>query len=287
MLRRRIDRLNDQVRALKLKLILALFDHAPRPRGPIRKILFLRHDGKIGDSIVTSFLGPELKDKYPEIESAVLISRNNVWTQDYFSDYSKTFVVKKGIWPSLRSVLEIRKWRPDVVVNLAYDLKPKTAFFLCATGAQVISLSRQRLRAEVAEPRIDRGRVHFAEQAVHCLRLMGLTKPIDTRYRVRLREDEIAQAERFIQEEELGRFVCLNLKASAVLKGLSLEAAERVVRIVKELLPEHSICLLGAPEEKVELSERFGAEAEVKVAAGLRFGSLMALVKKSDLVITP
>ncbi|MBX3039188.1 MAG: glycosyltransferase family 9 protein [Bdellovibrionaceae bacterium] len=287
MLRRRIDRLNDQVRALKLKLVIALFDHAPRPRGKIQRILFLRHDGKIGDSIVTSFLGHELRRNYPEIESAVLISQNNLWTQPYFSGYSKTFVVKKGIWPSIRSALEIRKWKPDVVVNLAYDLKPKTAFFLCALDSQVISLSRQRLKAEVAEPRIDRSRVHFADQVVHCLELLDLTKPVETTYRIQLPDADMAQAQAFLDEQGMDRFVCLNLKASAALKGLSLQAAARVVATIKTVLPEHQICFLGTREERSELNDAFGLDSKVKIAAGLSFAVQMAIVKKSDLIVTP
>lgn len=104
----------------------------------IKKMLFMRIDGKIGDYIISSFIFREIKKKYPHIQLDVISdnSLENLLKYNKNIDNYYTFNRKKiKEWKEM-----IKKLKPnnyDVILDSTEGLKYKQVYFLNKMNAKV------------------------------------------------------------------------------------------------------------------------------------------------------
>ena len=104
----------------------------------IKKILFIRYDGKIGDYIVSSFIYREIKRQRPDIQIDIVgISKNEQLfvKNKYVDNFYKLKKTKYRYMISLTS--KLRKQNYDILIDPTEVLKNKDLFFIRQINAKV------------------------------------------------------------------------------------------------------------------------------------------------------
>lgn len=122
----------DKMRAWKLRLAMVLFGGFSKFTGnQAHKILILRLDGKVGDSVTSTGFLRSIKQNYPNHHLIVATNQaaNAVYSSLDFVD--QVLISKKGLIPTLRLFSQLRNSEYHFIVNTSHILTPQV-IFLCS-----------------------------------------------------------------------------------------------------------------------------------------------------------
>ncbi|GDY27290.1 LOS biosynthesis enzyme LBGB [Agarivorans sp. Toyoura001] len=240
---------------LRKKLALMIFDTKTiselEPKSS-KRILFWRTDGKIGDSVISSFIYKELKAFYPKLEISVLTLENAKGLFETNPYIDNVYLYKKR--PNLLSVPSLLKEIPqqDTIVFLGRFMKPRDILALRLLKAHnYIGLEKD---AKIINYNIlaDCENQHYQQQFLAVAKVMGLNI-MEPQYTYNINHRSELRVSKYLDDIDRP-YICINPFGSANSRCLT---ADNILKIGKELniyYPNHPLVVLCSPDQLHKLT---------------------------------
>ncbi len=282
----KIQLLRDKIRRSLGILLFDLEKKSQLNSQNIKSVLFIRHDAKLGDAIVSSCLIRKLKKFRPDIKQIVLTSKS--MSSMFKDDFGVDEVIHMKKRPSYSEIRDICQQigSVDMVVSLNQDMKMKDIYMLKHLQSSLnvgVDTSVKLININIKN---DICNVHYSEKFDCIAKLVGIDEQKES-YIVPIKDEEIVRVKQFLSEKEIGRFVLLNPFGSGNERKLSAKKINEILLEAqsKTLLP---ILILSAPDTR-EILESMPIEFSENVVHFDQSESIfdaIAAVELCDLVIT-
>ncbi len=245
--------IKEYLRVVRLAIGKALLDKSPlatRPTCP-QRFLFLHHDGKIGDIIVSSFVFRELKKHFPDCEISLVCSASNQALLQKFSEIDKFYTLPKR---HLKARYQLGKllcqqnidyvFYPNVLLRnrdlwLLRLIKAKNNIGFLKANYRIFNLN------------IHNAQQHFSDVYKEMLQLV-IKQEINTHYEIPESNDAEEKVNVFLENVHLGEYLALNLFGAAARRQFSaLKAKQLIDYLLKHT--QKNIVLLGFPSVMTKL----------------------------------
>ncbi len=253
----------------------------------IKKILFMRYDGKIGDMVINTLMFREIKKKYPEIKIGVLTKGG-----------AKAIIENN---PNVDNIYDYKKDRKNIrklafkIADEKYDLLIDFSEMLRINQMMLINLCKARFNMGLNKENWDMfdisytkpiGHIHITELYRNILEKLGI-KDIDINYELFFTEQQKSKVDELLKELNYKKIVVFNPFAASKHRDINLE---NIVKIGKIILEDKNnrLIFIGEEKRKKELEKiikELGNDAFFPVFKDIMETSY--LISKADLVITP
>ena len=253
----------------------------------IKKILFMRYDGKIGDMVINTLMFREIKKKYPHIEIGVVTKGG------------ARIIIENN--PNVDKVYEYQKDRKSIkklaskITEEKYDLVIDFSEILRVNQMMLINLCRARFNMGLNKEEWDlfdisysklEGYIHITEIYRRILEKLGITD-ITIGYELFFDEEQKNKVDDLLRDITHKKIVVFNPFAASKHRDLNLENILKIGKIVLE--DENNILIfIGEKRRKKELEnviKELGKDVIFPELENIMETSY--LISKADLVITP
>lgn len=250
-----------------------------------KKILFLRHDGKIGDYIVSSFVFREIKKASPSTHIGVVCSKKNAYLFEQNPYIDQLYLVKtKDICDYIRCGKKLAQEKYDVVIDPTIVLRNRDLIFLRTIAAKNY-IGYQKENYQLFNLNIKVENAHYSEIYKKALEIIGFNN-ISTNYDTPFDLQSEKDIQNFLQENNISNYIALNFFGA----GSARRFNEKSIKSLLDYLTSNTmnIVLLGFPDVIEKLNALANKHPRVFVYEQTKtiFHSI-ALIKYSDLVISP
>lgn len=174
-----------------------------------KSILFLRHDGKIGDYVVSSFVFREIKNQSPKTKIGVVYSKKNAYLFEKNPYIDQLYFVKtKDIKDYIRCGKQLSKEQYDVLIDPTVTLRNRDLLFLRMINAKNY-IGYQKENYQLFNFNIPAQKIHFSEIYKQALELVGFNQ-ISTAYDVPYTEKAKQTIKHFLSKNHLESYVAVN-----------------------------------------------------------------------------
>lgn len=250
------------------------------------KILFLRHDGKIGDYIVSSFVFREIKKHSPHTKIGVVCSRKNhyLFENNPYID-SLYFVKTKSIPDYIRCGRELAKEKYDVVIDPTVTLRNRDLLFLRTISAKHY-VGYQKQNYHLFDLNVADKKQHFSEIYRDALSLVGFNH-INTNYDVPLNKVSQRSVTDYLSEYQINNYIALNLFGAGSARKFSDEQIHNLLNYLTQNSHKPIILLTfpGVTEKLANLAKQY-KNVFVYEKTKTVFDSI-ELIRFADLLISP
>ncbi len=178
LFRSSIERLRHWRDSLRRAVVRGLLDRQPvQTTNTVSQVVFVRWDGKLGDTIVLSWVYRELKRARPDLRLTVLthaalaeMHREGFGLEDVI-----VCAKRPGFFEILRLARQVR--HAHYVVHLTESFKPRDFLFIrCVAPAEVVGLddSARCVNVKLGHRTAQR---HFSEKLLPWLQSLGISAP--------------------------------------------------------------------------------------------------------------
>lgn len=255
------------------------------------RIVILRTDGKLGDSITSTYLLSGLKMLFPKVHITVVSApefKNLFWG---LADDYQAFKLKFS--NALRFVQK-NKQTYDILINTSHILSPSSILlsrFIPATKKIAFLNQEWKMFSDHVEFNVNTD--HITERYNALLRLLSskalpnltYTYPLEPNAKIKVQE---LLAERNAQHP-YKQLIVVNSFAGARLRNLSLTTMQSLITGLTQAIPECLIVSIGNVGD-LRIINRWQNDLENPQWTYFNYGSLdfnAALVARADLVISP
>jgi len=255
-----------------------------------KKILVIRND-HMGDLILSTCVFRELKKAFPKSKITAVVSnigkpiieKNPYVDELMIIPHGKQFFKKFYLYPSIWN--KIRKEKFDVGIDLRGDFS--NAFFLMTLPRikRKIGFFKNERTKKILDFMIFKNASRHETLIVKELIEKSFNiKSNDSSPEIFVTKEDEKEADDFIREHNLKKFICINPDATHEGKQWPLEKFDELIKWLKKRYPEEELVLVGADKEKLDwLFDRTSGLIRLE-RANLRM--LYCLFKKCDLNIT-
>lgn len=259
----------------------------------IRKVLFLRHDNKLGDMIVSTLSFRELKKLLPQAEIFVIAGPAAAKLIENNPYVNHIFLYKKNLHSVWKLGKRLQQEKFDLFIDL--DHKPSLESLLLLRLIRprfAFGFNRGNIRMYNITAPLDFARFHVTQWHQKMMETLGILPPgtaFDASYDLFLPQQAQEEAARFLKTLPPGRkTVVFNPFAASKHRCFSFAQAKQAA----ELLPQANVILVGPPDalnafgrgEKFP-ENLFAAPQEICRAHGV--WTSVALLAQADLLISP
>lgn len=282
----------DFMRDLRRVLIKAFFGRPFVDRGPIpefKKIVVLRMDRKLGDSVVATGFFRALHAALPNADITVFAS---VEAEKLYRTlgFLNVIAVPKGMWPTVKAVWKVRKTVFDVLIETSHLSSPKSIFLIGQIKAKKkIAFKNQNspLFSDYVDFHEDFD--HVTTRYKRTLEKLGL-KTNDLSYQIQIPKEIEQTVDRKLKEElNQQPYVLINSFAAARMRNLSEETTRTLVEKLSRQFPNHLVVSIGSPGSMKTL-ERWHADGKLSnwrvFPACTDFFENCRLIEKAAVVIS-
>ena len=269
-----------------------LFDRqlAVRPDCQLQRchrILLVRWDAKIGDSIVSSFLFRELKKANPglSIEVITVDSMSALFQEQWHPD--RLYLCSKRAGYRELAQLASSIGSVDLVVHFSKRFKMKDLYFIRRLAPQHLA----GLDDELACVDIKLGRIctgsHFAEKFAYLLRVCGVPE-VDTSYWLPSKGAS-EQAVQAAWPTEYSPVIAINPFGAGSSRRLNKDSILRLISLVLAVAPGCGVCLLYSPKERdlaQEIEMEFSGRGVFTYAQSKSIYDVIAQIRAADGLIS-
>lgn len=253
----------------------------------IKKILFMRYDGKIGDMVINTLMFREIKKKYPHIEIGVVTKGG------------ARIIIENN--PNVDKIYEYQKDRKSIkklaskITEEKYDLVIDFSEVLRVNQMMLINLCRARFNMGLNKEEWDlfdisyskpEGYIHVTEIYRRILEKLGIID-ITIGYELFFDEKQKNKVDDLLRDISHKKIVVFNPFAASKHRNLNLENILKIGKIVLE--DENNILIfIGEKRRKKELEnviKELGKDVIFPELENIMETSYM--ISKADLVITP
>ena len=290
-------------RKQKTNLSKLLFDKknnnhfSPSQIKTIKKILFLRHDNKLGDMIVSTVFYKNLKNLLPKAEIHVLSGPATKVIIENNKNISAIYTYKKGWFSALKLGLKLRKKNFDLVIDIDKELSAPTILLLRLIKARfVFGINRNGYGIYNIKKSYTYNKEHISkiyENILKDLKIMKKEDNFDFSYSIFIPKDSVKSAEKVLKILSKEGFdsnkplVIFNPFASS--KHGCLSATQTIE--VAQNLPDYNFLIIGPANKLKNLlpagkpQNLFSVPPEFARQGGVNLS--LALLKKADFLISP
>ncbi|MDR3195447.1 MAG: glycosyltransferase family 9 protein [Endomicrobium sp.] len=251
----------------------------------IKSVLFLRTDGKIGDTVVSSFLYREIKRKYPNVKIIVLCGKSNKEILKHNKNVDELYEVGSCLFNDISVLKKLRKQN----ISLAVDFFPFNPRFSRLLMLRIVSpdfligfnkTSYQTYDLSVNE---DFFRVHITETYKYILNLLKIDNP-NLKYEIPFTSKEENIALDLINNHKHKHKIVINPFSASKHRRLSIKKLKELIDLIENSF-DCRVFILCQEKNKGKV---ISLENDRTVIAS--FGAILesaALIKYADIVITP
>lgn len=252
---------------------------------PNCKILFIRHDGKIGDFIVSSFIYREIKKQYPNIQIGVVVSAETeyLFRNDPYID-SIYVTRKRALIPFWQVGCQVEKEQYDVVIDLTEALRNRDIILIrCVNAAINIGYNQRHLK--LFNYNIDACNEHITYDYEKALMSLGLTKM--DRFCSFPNIPVTNELSEFRQKCLTQNYIAINFFGAANHKKFSLQRQLEWLVKLKKAYPDTTILILTYPKVTQELKSSLPTDQFVMYDNTQTIFDTIELVRHASMVISP
>ena len=253
---------------------------------PVRKILFLRKDSKIGDMIVSSFVFREIKKNNPSVKIGIVCAPKNkdlIEGNPYIDYYH--FLASRSIKDHIRLGKELAKTGYDTIIDPTIFLRNRDLLLLSMIKANRY-IGYKKADYKLFNMDIE-GEMHFSEVYKQALLLCEF-KDIDISYDIPTNIESEKNVRRFLERHNLRHYIAMNFFGASNSRRFSWKKISLFLDYFCQVLPEKRWVLLSFPEVTPKLKSLISNRRNVFIYEHTRtiFDSI-ELIKSADWVISP
>lgn len=214
------------------------------------RVVFVRWDGKLGDTVVMSWLYRELKHKRPDLRLTVLT--HEALLDIHHNGYGIEDVIACSKRPGLVQTIGLarRLRHAHYVVHLAETLKPRDFLFIrCVAPAEVVGLD-DSARCVNFKLGMRTQQTHFSGKLVPWARSLGIIDP-DLSYDIPVKPDVLADVKAGWPETPVTGFCPYGAGAN---RRMSDQTIIKLVTAMREI-SGHRIVMLASPDDSERLRD--------------------------------
>ncbi|WP_417607110.1 glycosyltransferase family 9 protein [Oceanimonas baumannii] len=217
----------------------------------IKRVLVIRWDAKIGDSIVSSFFFRELKKHHKNIKVDVITAPHMAAMYQESFGVDHVYCCKKRPNYGELKVLAHEVGAVDLVIHLGKQLKMKDIYFLRCLGADnVMGMDDELDLVNIKLGHATKG-LHFSEKFSYALKLLGVPYP-ERNYII----PEDIERQKLINKEWPDQpVVSINPYGSGSARRLNFDNVSMLVGLVAKYKPGWKVCLMSTPDTKAETEQ--------------------------------
>ena len=217
----------------------------------IKRILFLRTDGKIGDYIISSFIFREIKKNYPNIQIDVVADKSLENLLKLNKNIDKYYILNRKKMKEWRNIVKIlRKNKYDVLFDSTEGLKYKQVYLLNRVNA-VVNVGYNKDDYNIYNKNIRQNNtlkmIQIYKQMVESVNI----EIKDTKYDVPVSEESEKNVGRFLKENNVkGKIIALNFFGASRGRKINEENALIILRRLREMYKDYAIIILDSPNDR-------------------------------------
>ena len=253
----------------------------------IKKILFMRYDGKIGDMVINTLMFREIKKKYPYIEIGVVTKGGAKAVIENNPNIDKIYEYKKNRKSIKELSLEIAAEKYDLLIDFSEMLRVNQMMLINLCKARFnMGLNKENWKMFDISYTKPVDHIHITELYKNILEKLGI-KNIEINYEVFLKKKKKNKVDELLKKLKHKKIIVFNPFAASKHRDINLE---NILKIGKIIIEDKNNILIFIGEEKRR------KELE-KILKELVYNAIFPVLKdimetsylisKADLVITP
>lgn len=281
-------KIKQQLRKLRIALGKQILDKKTpliEPEFPTKKILFLRHDGKIGDYVVSSFVFREIKKQAPNTHIGVVCSKKNAYLFEKNPHIDQLYFVKtKNIADYIKCGKQLAKEQYDVVIDPTVMLRNRDLLFLRTIAAKNY-VGYQKERYKLFNFNVTAENAHFSEIYQKALEIIGF-KNISTAYDVPTDPKATKEVDEFLATKHLKNYIAVNFFGAGSARKFSDNAMKSLMD--RFTATSAKIVLLTFPEVTAKMQTLAAHYENVFVYEQTKtIFHTIELIKQASLIVSP
>ncbi|AIL32875.1 glycosyltransferase family 9 protein [Basilea psittacipulmonis] len=211
----------------------------------IKKIVFLRQDGKIGDYIVSSFVFREIKKQSPDTHITVVATRalaDLLEANPYIDEIY--YVKRRHIWDLLKCGWYLSRQQIDAVIDLTHVINNRGLCLLRLIKAKVYVGSRKS-HYKIFDISIDEA-CHFSELYIKAVESLGF-KVVDRHYDIPAHAQSAQNVQNFLKVHSYQSYTAINFYGSSRHRKFGDKKIRELLAYLSQVIPNVKICLLSSP----------------------------------------
>lgn len=253
----------------------------------IKKILFIRYDGKIGDYMVSSFIYREIKKQRPDIQIDVVgIGKNEaLFTQN--KNVDNFYKLKRTKYRFLAPLAKkLRKENYDVLIDPTEVLKNKDLFFIRRINAK-INYGYSKDLYKIFNKNIEKNNKHMTVIYKEILENLGF-KNIEIFYDIPENSHSDKMTEQFLVENNVKKLIAVNLFGAGKTRKFNFEKSLELLSFLGKKYSGYNIILLDSPNDRELLERILNEKKDILFYKNSKsiFDSI-SIIKNSELVVSP
>lgn len=175
----------------------------------VNKILFVRHDGKFGDCVVSSFMYRELKKNNPNLQIDVIATENikSFLEKNRYIDHIHLVKARK-LREFIKLGKRLAKQHYDVVVDVTERIRNRDVILLNLINAK-INIGYDKAALKLFNITIPKNDLHASETYKAVLQKLNC-KNIETHYDVPYDENAAKKVAHFLQSQVKSKYIAIN-----------------------------------------------------------------------------
>ena len=287
------DKLKDKKNELMLKLLdrkKAFIEKIDLTN--IKRILFMRIDGKIGDYIVGSFVYREIKKKYPHIIIDIVgdVSLENIFKLNKNIDNYYLFK-RKNFFDMLRVLKILKNNNYDILIDSSDGMKYKHMFFIRMVNAS-INIGYNKKKYGLYNQNIECYNNKMSEIYEKILQKMGLTN-INKTYDIPFSEKSEKNISLFFKEKKIDnseKIIALNFFGYGKRRKINDKNALIIIKFLQKMYINSKIIILDSPKDKKMLTKILKYRDDKNILFYDNSKTILdsiSIIKRCNLVVSP
>lgn len=253
----------------------------------IKSILFLRYDGKIGDTVVNTLLFREIKKVYKDIKIGVVARKSNAKILENNKYIDEIYIYEKNTKKIKKLAQEISEKKYDLLIDFSEMLRVNQMMFINKCNCKYnIGFKKENWNLfdmSFTEPE---GDYHISELYEKLLSLLGIESE-NLNYEINFSEEDKLEVDKLVDNYKNKKIFVLNPFAASKHRELNEESIGKIIDLILKR-EERVVFLIGEEEKAEQISTIVKKYPNNVVYAKLKnIREVAYLIEKSDFVITP
>lgn len=255
----------------------------------IKKLLFLRYDGKIGDYIVTSWIYREIKKQRPDIEIDIVgISKNEKLFLNN-KNVNRFYKLKKSKKPFMYFLAKkLRAENYDVIIDPTEHLRKRDIFFIKNIKAKVV-FGYDKEEINIFNKNIGNNSKRMKEVYAEILEQLGFSN-LNMDYEIPLNKEAEEKVDKYLEKKKIDNYIAVNFFGAAKNKKINNENAIKLIDMLCMKYKDKKIIILDSPSDRKALDnilKNILDDKRVYFYPNSTIFEAIEIIKKSILVVSP
>ncbi len=255
----------------------------------IKKLLFLRYDGKIGDYIVTSWIYREIKKQRPDIEIDIVgISKNEKLFLNN-KNVNRFYKLKKSKKPFMYFLAKkLRAENYDVIIDPTEHLRKRDIFFIKNIKAKVV-FGYDKEEINIFDKNIGNNSKRMKEVYAEILEQLGFSN-LNMDYEIPLDKEAEEKVDKYLEKKKIDNYIVVNFFGAAKNKKINNENAIKLIDVLHMKYKDKKIIILDSPSDRKALDnilKNVLDNERVYFYPNSTIFEAIEIIKKSILVVSP